>query len=530
MPSLHPHLTGLALALATGAPTTPAAPAPAELALAARAATPPGPAARDGAEELADWLAEFGRDRAALAPSTRERYVDLLEDVGRDAAGRSSDAVPARLALLRAAGWGLEGSQAPETAAWIRETAQAELSERLAPGRGRLFLDWILYELLSFPDRHEPMLRAVALRALEARLAERDVEPHLLVAIMAAGRERDGFVRLTVADILKDRSEGFVSDYLLGALERGEVTPELFDAHLAALPRPAFEAFWEEKQLRVFDYVRLRLESPDWREASRGLALAPRFETARMAPLLITGLGVWGARDTGGTRRVRSEYRSALKALTGRDHGTSATSWARWWRTALEGGTIPEPDPGRTEATFYGLRPASDRVLFLIDRSGSMRERLEGKDSRFEDAIERLLYTLRDLGPETRFRVVLFNNRAQAFRQDLVPASDTNLTELERWAARITPDGGTSLHAGLYGALPGLAGGPASARALDVDTVIVLCDGETESATWVAPWLAAHNLEARLRFHCVNIGGTPGGVLEALAAGSGGSFVAVETH
>ena len=524
MPPRSTTLAACLAVLALGPASAPGAVAPG---LAGPTVTAP---VRDDVEALDAWLDEFGLGRNALAESTRDTYLRLLGKVGKDASGRGKNCVEARLMLLRAAGWGLEGTHTPEVARWIRERAQAELADRLAPGRGKAILDWVLYELLAFPDRHDALLRAVALRALEQRLESREVEPHLLVAIMAAGRDRDGFVRLTVADILKGRPEAFVSDYFLGALERREVRPELFDEHLGSLPPADIETWLETKDQRLFDYVRLRLESKDWREASRALALAHRFELSRIVPPLITGLGVWSRRDTGGARRVRHEFRSALKQITGRDHGEDPTSWARWWQSAIEGGTIPEPElEERTTATFYGLRPSSDRILFLIDRSGSMRERLEGQSTRFEDAVERLLYTLRDLGEDTRFGVVLFNARGHAFREGLTQATEDNLEQLKRWAGRIQPDGGTSLFAGLDTALPGLTAGTSLSGKVAYDTVIVLCDGETESATWVAPWLAQHNLDARLVFHCVNIGGKPGGVLEALSGGSGGSFVSIET-
>jgi uncharacterized protein with von Willebrand factor type A (vWA) domain len=243
---------------------------------------------------------------------------------------------------------------------------------------------------------------------------------------------------------------------------------------------------------------------------------------------LIQGLGVWSTRTIGGTKRIRHEYQRTLSRMTGHDYGLDATTWARWWQVAVAGGALPEAPPAeRTEATFYGLRPASDRILFLIDRSGSMRERHEVRGTRFEDAVDRLLYTLRDLGPETRFGVVLFNARGHRFSAELEPADADTLERLERWATDLGPDGGTNLQSGLRAALPGLEQGELLPSAVPYDTVVVLCDGETESASWVAPWLAKYNLDARVVFHCVNIGGTPGGVLEALAGGSGGNFLSV---
>lgn len=507
---------GSALAVPTAAPAAPLAPL----------------ATKSDAEDLLAWLDKNGTRGDALALSVKEEYERVVERVGQDAAGRGKDSVPARIALLTAAGWGLVKTR-PKTAPYIRGEAQAVLASRLTPGRGKLIEDWLLYDLLSFPDRYEPVLRAVALRALENRLAAERVEPHLLVAIMTAGRDPDGFVRMTATEILRPRTESFVTNYFLGALERGEVRPEVFAEHLDGLSDKDFEAWMQAKKLRLFDYVRLRLEHPSWREATRALALAPRFEVAEVVPLLIQGLGVWSQRSSGGSRRVRTEYQRALKTLTGRDFGRDPAAWARWWMTALEGGNLPEMGedrPEQTEATFYELRPSSDRILFLIDRSGSMRERQEGTRTRFQDAMERLQYTLRDLGDETQFGVVLFNSTGHKFRNKLVSATPETLKELETWGKRIQPDGGTDLHSGLRVALPGLEEGTTHPTEIDYDTVIVLCDGETESDSWVAPWLAKYNLDARVVFHCVNIGGQPGGVLEALAKGSGGTFINVDAY
>jgi uncharacterized protein with von Willebrand factor type A (vWA) domain len=157
-----------------------------------------------------------------------------------------------------------------------------------------------------------------------------------------------------------------------------------------------------------------------------------------------------------------------------------------------------------------------------------MREGYGSQNSRFDEAVDRLLYTLRDLGEKTQFRVVLFSDGIQTFDTELTLATEGNLKKLKGWAHRVGTGGGTDLAGGVQGAFPGLTTGKLDPNEIDVDTVIVLCDGETENPDWVAPWLARYNDAARLKFHCVNLGGKPGGVLEALAKGSGGRFVLAE--
>ena len=484
-------------------------------------------------DRLSDWLEAYGKEGSQLAPSLIKQLDGLLEDVGQLAVSRSSKAGPARLALLRAASWRLFAEGSPALTSAIRARAQLVLETRLVPGRGEALCDWLLFDVLASPTRYAPEVRIVAVRALALRADHSSCTTsdarRLLVGIMSAGRDGDALVRQSANDALLVRSEAFVSDYYLGTLERGELSPELFVKHLTAVEQAAPEEYatwWAARRLRIFGFVTERLESKDWRATSRALALAPLFELDRIVPYLIQGLGVWSQRVLPGRRRVVHEYEHALERLSGREYGEDPKAWARWWTSATAGGESPDAPEQHTTATFFGLRPVSDRILFVVDRSGSMRELHEGQQSRYKDAIERLLYTLRDLGPGTKFGVVLFANGGRSFSDELSQADEPTLKALELWALEQVPDGGTNLHSGLSAAFPGLEHGATLPSAIPYDTVVVLCDGETESANWVAPWLARYNQVARLVFHCVNLGGRPGGVLEALASGSGGAFIA----
>jgi len=102
----------------------------------------------------------------------------------------------------------------------------------------------------------------------------------------------------------------------------------------------------------------------------------------------------------------------------------------------------------------------------------------------------------------------------------------TNLAQAERWLRRNGPDGGTQLFEGVRAALRLNRRGALDADAQEVDTVVVLCDGATaEGPGWVRPWLRANNEVAQLVFHCVQIGPSGDGTLEALAEATGGELV-----
>ena len=483
-------------------------------------------------QRLLDWLERFGHTGSFLTASLKDDCKDLIGKVASRTSGRTDRAVEARRTLLTTAGWKLTDPDPPGVATVIRGYAQDALSERLRPGRGDTFFDWLMQDVTPHPDQFSLEMRVVALHALNTRMDMRaagtlEVE-QILVALMMSARDPEPMVRQTAIDFLAQRTEDFVTDYFLGELERGQIAPETLLTHLEQLQATSsksHKAWWEKREARVLTYVRSRLESTSWREASCALAIAPLLDTAKIAPYLIQGLGVWSSSQLAGRMRVLSEFNQALSRLTERNYGPNSALWARWWQAETADGSFPENPTTETKATFFGLAPKSDRVLFIIDRSGSMRESYRGRKSRYDQAIESLIYTLQNLGESTRFDVVLFASEATRFPLEFATVNQANLERLKTWALDLGPGGGTNLRNGFEVAFPGLEAGTLSPTDIPYDSVYILCDGETENPAWVAPWLLNYNVAARLTFHCVNIGGSPGGALEALAAGSGGAFV-----
>ena len=492
--------------------------------------------AKDAVEKLDKWFAQNIRRRERLGPSQIDELERLVEDLGKLASGGSKSSLEARVLLLDTAGYGMAQSDSSYSASTIRRIAQDNMSRRLKPGSNSKLLNWLTDEVLLLPDRYTSLQRSVAVRALEQRCTEHQPSAHLLLALARAGRDTDANVRAPALSALRGRPEDFITSFFLSGLERGKVSPEMLADHMrlaaqdkrAEVPTAGVAA---SRVRRLLDYVAPRLFHKDWREASRCIALMPLLDADMAVPMLVEGLNQWVAATNAGegSRRVVHECRQALTLFAGRDLGLNPEIWAKWWRLQSDPEVVAAPAAVQSaSATFFGLRPVSDKLLFLIDRSGSMREGYGPQNSRFDEAVDRLLYTLRDLGEKTQFRVVLFSDGIKTFDTELTLATEGNLKSLKAWAHRVGTGGGTDLAGGVQGAFPGLTTGKLDPNEIDVDTVIVLCDGETENPDWVAPWLARYNDAARLKFHCVNLGGKPGGVLEALAKGSGGRFVLAE--
>lgn len=324
-----------------------------------------------------------------------------------------------------------------------------------------------------------------------------------------------------------------VTDFLLGRAEADVGSVGDLTRHLERLPSPPGE--------RALDRARTLgarlLLSESWRDAVRGLSLVEQIDSERAVPVLIEALTLWGRRE--GTelssRRVRGALVAELRRRSGRSLGADPDPWKRWWELVQAGRiALPTTTDGHGElyssAPFFGLRLETDRVIFVLDNSGSMASpfRTDGS-TRYEAAISELLGFLRASGPATRFQVALFSDRGRLWQRTPLHATEKNLARVERWLRSRHPGGGTMLFEGLREALDLDRDGHLTNPYPEVDTVVVLCDGETqEGKGWVLPWVRRENESAQLVFQCVRIGHAGDGTLEALAEATGGRCVEVE--
>jgi hypothetical protein len=274
----------------------------------------------------------------------------------------------------------------------------------------------------------------------------------------------------------------------------------------------------------------------DWRSAQRSVQVLGRLPAQVSAPLLIEALSTWVSRAERNepSKRVQGEIVNALRRLSGRNIGPYPERWSAWWKSGRAGkGASPpthdEEEPRTVAAGFFGLRPMTDRVLFVLDRSGSMKSSFgTGRKSRHEEALTQLLVLLRELGPSARFGVILFSDETQRWHSKLVPASQGNMVAVTEWIRSLPPNGGTFLRPAIAEALELRPGNVVELEKLEADTVIVLCDGATgEGPGWVEPLLTAVNETACVRFDCVQIGGGGDGTLQLLSRASGGDYVEV---
>ena len=498
------------------------------------APAPPAAAAKDAITELKRWSRRLARSRGPLSASQARELDQVLAEVtgalSRDP-GREREATLALLELVVAAedlarraafGPGTEPERPLERA---RVALRARLKGVGGPDTAR----WLADSVLRNTKSHSAEIRRVAAAALgESRHA--DALPAL---ILTAGDE-DAFVAEAARVALVGWDDPRVHLVFLDLLEEREALREVA-AHLndpEAKPGPqALE--------RLRGIVGRLYVSEDWRDAARARQVVAALDTMRAAPILIEALAVWSRRGEAGdgSRRILEEIVIELRRLSGRNLGRDPALWNRWWGDVLRGETLlPEAALARgepmTTATFFGLRLTSDRVLFVVDRSGSMDSRFGSDDdhSRYEEAVEQLFRFLEQSGETTRFGVALFHDDADPWRAGkLLEATASAQKQARRWLSGKRPKGGTALRAGLFEALGGDRSGRVQAARVEADTVVVLCDGATaEGPAWVERWVDRVGEDLQLMIHGVQIGSHGDGTLEALAAATGGQFVRIE--
>ena len=163
---------------------------------------------------------------------------------------------------------------------------------------------------------------------------------------------------------------------------------------------------------------------------------------------------------------------------------------------------------GTGKGGFFGVPLNENSIVFVLDRSGSMRG----------DRIQRVQYELRSaingLGPEQKFNVLLYNSdveHALPSSRMLLPASDSNREQAVKAASDFSATGGTNGALAIREALK-----------LKPEAIVFLTDGEFEIDVEVDVF--GENKQGTT-IHTVSIGdGTSLDVLKKIAGGSQGRF------
>jgi hypothetical protein len=330
--------------------------------------------------------------------------------------------------------------------------------------------------------------------------------------ILARGKAAPEWnVRVAAARVAaKNPSDPDAKSYLQQALERDK------DARvrLAALETLATaQADWEH-------HVLGRLADSDWGVQMLAIRIVSERRLRRAVPHLINALEK-------SSPRVQQEIGTLLKALTGQNIEAYGDVWAKWWaehkeefEAGGEAGAAASPTvkagPKKEEfpdVKFYGLKVKTDKVMFIIDISGSMK--LETKNPgpapgtpkppagpitptdeaggapappppeeimsgpKIDVSKDELRKAIKKLPKNAKFNIIAFNTGAQPWQPGMKDATEANKEEALKWVRTLSPSGSTYIDGALRMAFQ-MAGTGAVDKAYQevaIDTIVLMSDG-----------------------------------------------------
>jgi len=261
------------------------------------------------------------------------------------------------------------------------------------------------------------------------------------------------------------------------------------------------------------------LDHKSWQVRAAAIDLIQALRLPAGIPWLIERFDVEQA-------RLQQDVASALHSLT-KLRFPDGPMWRAWWQK--EGpthkvsplGDGEKPKSGRaapgTVVTYCDIPVRSDRVVFVVDVSGSMSQPFgTGGGTRLDEAKRQLVRVLGMLPSKAKTNVVTFGTGAVTFRDTLQDLDEKLRLSAEIFTKGLAARGATNVHAGLQRAFADP----------EVDTIFLLTDGAPSAGPIVAPdalakEIAAWNLGRGLRIHTVALGGKSE-FLERLARESGG--------
>ncbi|MEM6978372.1 MAG: VWA domain-containing protein [Planctomycetota bacterium] len=174
---------------------------------------------------------------------------------------------------------------------------------------------------------------------------------------------------------------------------------------------------------------------------------------------------------------------------------------------------------------YYGIDLTAMRMLFVIDRSGSMGKG-SGSATKLESAKAELIQAIISLDSNAEFSILIYDTVITPWRSDLQPATEMNKREAVTFVQRLTPGSRTNTHGACLAAFD---------YDSSLETVFVLTDGQPTEGKLKQPAaivadVAAKNRYRHLRFHTIGIGvsGPTKMFLRELASSTAGEFRDVE--
>lgn len=298
--------------------------------------------------------------------------------------------------------------------------------------------------------------------ALIAALDDRDPEVRAAAAAaLVPSKSADAFERL--ARVAEEDSSGPVRASALEALaslDPARAAPiaekamkgRSFEARIAAVH--VASRFGAEIARKIFA---AGLSDGDWRVKVQALESAAAAREGSVAGEMIDLLG----REKG---RLRWDACHALCALTDKDFGLDAKAWKRWWDVNRDSfaappkgrspGQVKAGETGATGAHFFSVPILSERIVIILDITGSMREPApDAAGTKLDVAKRETNRAVGQLSETTWFNIIVvgcakdgsFQKEQKLWKKSLQAATARARTGAQNFVDRQTAGGQTNL-------------------------------------------------------------------------------------
>jgi hypothetical protein len=303
------------------------------------------------------------------------------------------------------------------------------------------------------------------------------------------------------------------------------------------------------------ELISKHLVHESWHVRARAADALARLRSRDAIPALIARIDV----EQG---RLRSDVNDALVSLTGQSFRPNSAIWQRWWKE--NGGTfeVPPLPPEKTAleeakeasgVTFFGITTESQRVLFVLDLSGSMNFAMvpktnpeddqtggrkpdlpgEGESSRLEVAKRDLVKALGGIKDKGTLNLVLFASDVWTWSDSLVEMNPKVRGEVVSYVEDVEAVGGTNLYGALEKAfdVAGAGGNGGQWAKPVIDTIYFLTDGRASVGVTVDPdeilaYVRERNQNAGITIHTIGLSDAHDAVLlRRMAEENGGQYV-----
>lgn len=251
-------------------------------------------------------------------------------------------------------------------------------------------------------------------------------------------------------------------------------------------------------KVEVIKALEKALSDIDWRIRVTAIEATQKIRTKECITFLIKQL----ASEKG---RLKLDILIALKDLTGKEFGSDIKAWQKWWDANKESFNIPNKSDKKEEKSydtkvigddttspkFYKVPILSQRIIFVLDLSGSMRDEVKDDDKKDDDKTTRLdiakkemTKTISELNQSVFFNIILlgsdkvgiYDKKQKIWIQRLVEASSQNKAEATNFTNKQVARGWTNIYDALVYAF----------EDENVDTVFLLSDGGASRGIFIS--------------------------------------------